>query len=1700
LGKVNPMLRVSAVVFAILLLLSASLLPCLGETALEAETCEGDGPAPTLAPIEATPPADLFPGYIDGDESNPFPASRSLPYGAWDHDEPPVARSGSGMVYDPIGDDIYLFGGFPIMPSNDLWRYDISTSTWTELIPPDSPANRTNFGMAFDTTRNEIVIWGGLDMFYSCLNDMWRYNTASGIWTEVVQTSRPSIRYSMSMVYSENLDALFMYGGLDNSINHVYNQLWKFDISSGAWSVAGALDGIGRFGYGMDLDQNNDTLYIYGGWNYTVGIVGDLLEVDLNNASNYWKYTPGANPGLLREPVVACLNEVSGVSAVYIYGGYDGISEYRSEMYAFSTFSKTFSYVGNYTTSAPNWPSGRESTTYCFKHSNDRLFIFSGRDGNGYLQDMWYFDHSSQGWTQAYNVVARPDSREGTQLVTSLENKRMYLFGGFGYTLFDDTWYYDLVTEKWNQVTTTTSPLARFGYSAAYDPVGGGIYLFGGINWYTTDQVLQDLWYFDMGTQDWSLKSVSGSAPGNRSFSGAVVDPENGELYIYGGQWGSYMYNDIWKYDPFGSSWSEVNDINAPIKRSAQGMALDPNGGGFFVFAGGYDDGGGIIINNELWRYDFTTKTWTQKTGPQPPHMWHGKLCSGEDKLFLFGGYTIGFFNLQNDIYVYNISQGFWSKVAKTGSVPYPRTSMGLEFDPWERDVYVFSGYGSSGGLWHYGLPYDLDLDLNFTEGPVCYARHQAYDFKVTVDHGLSYDLLDKVNFVIDPNDLNITVEYRKSSDDFTMIGASGPHIDYSQSAASHDGNKAWDIHFKLDFAWSFPKADLLDVEIGIADSNGFTAKKGFSEVFRVETEVEYQGSLEVSGEHHGSINSGAVLKSGESVHWGGVKVVYKDTTDKYPPDDEFDVVVFDDDGDFWMDSSSSGRNISIDSTVDLANDVSDIHYVNLSGEASNNNVLSLPFGIGVDIQGVTITDLKPEGDAWLRQSSVTFTAKVSDQGGLVNASSIQYNLSSVGKWTSAGMDTDEAVIDASVKLTLDEGIHTLRWRATDQAGNTPVVSPDVQVKIDTIAPTIIDHYPKSGVKVDSKTIITWIHASDTTSAIPANGVEYQLSTDNGTTYSDWTPLVTAGGNDVNASINLNLTEGNVNRLNWRVLDTAGNIIKILSPVHIAVELPVIGQKIPSVTLLTPDNHSVIKTLTPSFTWSGSDYSGTDEVLYNLYLGINNNPQESTPEARNLVKASHTLTYALTDGTTYYWTVHPVVNGKEGSCVSGVFSFTTSYLVDLDRSVIMTLDTENMKIVRGESYNINLTLSNTGEITEEITLILNAADNAPDMVTLDTNSLTIMPGNQKVVVVTIEPAEDCPTEIFVYTITGDYKVNTVSKELTLVVETGEATDDDDDDTTDGSGALLAAILIIILLLALVIIVVVVVLMRRKKTTTEEPASAEADVEEKPRKKKDAPKVETREEPIDEEEEYADPLDEIDAMPYTLESSDAIDPEMDDDGDIFTEAAYHKGYDAAKKQIGGDEDVLEIPFPPEDQLSMKPGPERTQIKDWDMPGLDPTNMPGVGAPILALPPAVFLDMEDAGEGKAYRVEEILIMDPNGILLTHFSRGSSLNVDEDILAGMITAIQSFVKESFSTGGKGLSDLAMGDFRIFISQGDKVTFVAMVSGENFSTVKKQLDKAVLVTEKEFATQLHEWSGDVGDMVGMEHIIRDFLDGKFE
>jgi hypothetical protein len=106
----------------------------------------------------------------------------------------PSLRHEHALAYDPVARVTYLFGGFDSdgNPLGDLWSWD--GSRWTPLLTASSPAHRGDCGLAFDSARGKLVLFGGLNADWATyvqnpsgtpfLRDTWEYTPgAAGSFT-----------------------------------------------------------------------------------------------------------------------------------------------------------------------------------------------------------------------------------------------------------------------------------------------------------------------------------------------------------------------------------------------------------------------------------------------------------------------------------------------------------------------------------------------------------------------------------------------------------------------------------------------------------------------------------------------------------------------------------------------------------------------------------------------------------------------------------------------------------------------------------------------------------------------------------------------------------------------------------------------------------------------------------------------------------------------------------------------------------------------------------------------------------------------------------------------------------------------------------------------------------------------------------------------------------------------------------------------------------------------------------------------------------------------------------------------------------------------------------------------------------------------------------------------------------------------------
>jgi hypothetical protein len=128
-----------------------------------------------------------------------------------------------------------------------------------------------------------------------------------------------------------------------------------------------------------------------------------------------------------------------------------------------------------------------------------------------------------------------------------------------------------------------------------------------------------------------------------------------------------------------------------------------------------------------------------------------------------------------------------------------------------------------------------------------------------------------------------------------------------------------------------------------------------------------------------------------------------------------------------------------------------------------------------------------------------------------------------------------------------------------------------------------------------------------------------------------------------------------------------------------------------------------------------------------------------------------------------------------------------------------------------------------------------------------------------------------------------------------------------------------------------------------------------------------------------------------------------------------------------------------------------------------------------------------------------VDEVFLMTPTGMLLKHYTRRLRPDQDQDIMAGMLTAVQNFIKESFDEAGGKLNEIRFENYDILISHGKNVVLAAIISTKKPERLRDQLKTATDDLEAQFGERISHWTGDKKELGEVDVIMKKFLSGKY-
>lgn len=385
---------------------------------------------------------------------------------------------------------------------------------------PAGPGPRGWADMTYDSTRGKPVVFAGSGSTY--LNDIWVYETLSDVWTEV----EPVVECDATLKVppTQRDEPVFEYDP--------YNDLY--------WTFGGT--GFACTGPSRVAESGSDT----------VTVVDSTLTSDIDDFYQGWTVQTSGRPAYVDsyEAGTRTLHLMTPVRDLGPGSSYRLFTQRGGGTFHYSPVTGTWTgFEAPYWGYTGPVPMSRLAPAFAYSDADQALVMFGGRIYN----DTWAMDVQTQTWIKmnGTNSSSAPPKRREIQhsMVYDQAHDLFVLFGGLctdnsrctKYDELADTWTYNLKTNTWTEMHPAVSPSPRQQHNMAYDPHNGVVVLYGGRDGGTA---YNDVWVYDISSNTWSSVATS-TAPPARSLTTFAYDQDDRRFVLYGGK-GS-VSRDVWQ-------------------------------------------------------------------------------------------------------------------------------------------------------------------------------------------------------------------------------------------------------------------------------------------------------------------------------------------------------------------------------------------------------------------------------------------------------------------------------------------------------------------------------------------------------------------------------------------------------------------------------------------------------------------------------------------------------------------------------------------------------------------------------------------------------------------------------------------------------------------------------------------------------------------------------------------------------------------------------------------------------------------------------------------------------------------------------------------------------------------------------------------------------------------------------------------------
>lgn len=367
---------------------------------------------------------------------------------------------------------VWMYGG---AFRSDIWTYDLTTKEWVWVHGSDSAYAKARYG-----------IKGVAD-----------------------STNNPGYRLGPSLTHDKEGN-LWLFGGGQQSYTDFYDDLWKFDITTGMWTwmkgqnISSPLQPLATKGVEDSIANprcllfptiwcdNNNNIWTFGGFGFN-SFSQELWKY--NTKTNNWTWIHGvsfksqinalANYG---QKGISALSNVPGsrnstagwadtLGNLWLFGGYGVIDtnyivKYLNDLWKFNLATNEWTWIHgsnkhNQKTIYGTKGNGTSITTPgYYRHSgstlvdgDNNLLLFGGFNNLGRCNELWKYNISNNTWTwmdgdstlsegiYKDSLTAKPGGRDACGLILD-KLGNLFVFGGYGYA---ENGVFGTLTDVWRR-------------------------------------------------------------------------------------------------------------------------------------------------------------------------------------------------------------------------------------------------------------------------------------------------------------------------------------------------------------------------------------------------------------------------------------------------------------------------------------------------------------------------------------------------------------------------------------------------------------------------------------------------------------------------------------------------------------------------------------------------------------------------------------------------------------------------------------------------------------------------------------------------------------------------------------------------------------------------------------------------------------------------------------------------------------------------------------------------------------------------------------------------------------------------------------------------------------------------------------------------------------------------------------------------